>query len=56
MKLLFFSPYYYPYISGLTTYPFKILKYLAKDHKITVLTFPHDNEVKREEKINRVYR
>lgn len=51
MKILFFSPYYYPYISGLTTYPFKILKYLAKKHDITVLTFPHTVDMKREEKI-----
>src|SRR3989338_2953075 len=52
MKILFFSPYYYPYISGLTTYPSKILKYLAKKNKITVLTFPHNERVKREEEID----
>ncbi|MEK7079131.1 MAG: glycosyltransferase family 4 protein [Patescibacteria group bacterium] len=52
MRLLFFSPYYYPYISGLTTYPFKILKYLAKNNEITVLTFPHNEKVKRKEKMD----
>lgn len=52
MKLLFFSPYYYPYTSGLTTYPFKILKHLAKDHEITVLTFPPTQKIKRKEKMD----
>lgn len=52
MKILFFSPYYYPYTSGLTTYPFKILKYLAKDHEITVLTFPHTEKIKREREMD----
>jgi glycosyltransferase involved in cell wall biosynthesis len=41
MNILFFSSYYYPYTSGLTTYPQKILKHLVKKNKITVLTFPH---------------
>ena len=43
MKILFFSPYFYPYTSGVTTYPLKILSYLAKKNKITVLTFRYDN-------------
>jgi len=52
MKILFFSPYYYPYTSGLTTYPFKILKHLAKKHDVSVLTFPHTEKIKREEKMD----
>lgn len=36
----------------MTTYPFKILKYLAKKHDITVLTFPHTVDIKRDEKID----
>ncbi|MBI4973253.1 glycosyltransferase [Candidatus Roizmanbacteria bacterium] len=52
MKILFFSPYYYPYVSGLTTYPSKILKHLAKKNKITVLTFPHNEKVARGEEID----
>lgn len=48
MKILFFSPYFYPYTSGLTTYPWKILNYLSKNHQITVLTFNHQkNEFKK---------
>lgn len=41
MKILFFSSYFYPYISGLTTYPWKILNHFSKKHQITVLTFNH---------------
>jgi len=39
MRILFFSPYFYPYISGLTIYPLRILKHLSKKNKITVLAF-----------------
>lgn len=52
MKLLFFSPYFYPYTSGITTYPFTLFSQLAKKHEITVLTFPHKKDLKKEEKIN----
>ncbi len=48
MKILFFSSYFYPYISGLTTYPWKILNHLAKKHQITILTFNHqENKLKK---------
>lgn len=47
MKILFFSSYFYPYTSGLTTYPWKILNYLLKKHQIVVLTFNYQkNELK----------
>jgi glycosyltransferase involved in cell wall biosynthesis len=39
MKLLFFSPYFYPYTSGVTTLPYKILTKLAATQEVTVLTF-----------------
>jgi len=49
MKILFFSTYFYPYISGLTIYPWRILNHLSKKHKITVLTFNHfQNSLKTE--------
>lgn len=55
-KILFFSPYFYPYISGLTTYPYKILKYLSKFYQITILTFPHKKNLKvNEKKLKIVY-
>ncbi len=44
MKILFFSTYFYPYISGITTYPLKILKYLSIKDDVTVLTFPHSKD------------
>lgn len=54
MKLLFFSPYFYPYTSGLTTYPLKILDFLSKENQITVLTFPHKKKLLKHEKIGRL--
>lgn len=45
MRILFFSPYFYPYTSGITTYPLIILKYLSRKNKITVLTFRYDNKL-----------
>ena len=51
MKILFFSPYYYPYISGITAYPQKILSHLAKKNKIQVLTFKHKINLKNKEKL-----
>ncbi len=45
MRILFFSPYFYPYTSGLTTYPLKILTYLSKKNDITILTFPFKKQL-----------
>jgi len=42
VKILFFSPYFYPYTSGVTTYPLKILSNLANKNEVTVLTFLFD--------------
>ncbi len=40
MRILFFSPYFYPYISGITVSPKRILYYLNNNNNnITVLTF-----------------
>jgi len=50
MKILFFSSYYYPYTSGITTYPQKIFKYLSKKNQIKVLTFRYDKKLKENEK------
>jgi len=49
---LFFSPYSYPYISGLVTFPLKILKYLAKKNDITILTFCHNKNLPCREKVS----
>jgi len=42
VKILFLSPYFYPYTSGVTTYPLKILSNLANKNEVTVLTFLFD--------------
>lgn len=49
MKILFFSTYYHPYISGITTSPRLFLKHLAKNNQVTVLTFPHSPNLPKEE-------
>jgi len=45
MKILFFSPYFHPYTSGVTTYPLKVLTHLAKNNDVTVLTFLYEHEL-----------
>lgn len=52
MRILFFSPYFYPYTSGVTTYPFKILSHLAKTNQITVLTFRHRSDLPDRERMS----
>lgn len=49
MKILFYSSYFYPYISGLTIYPMRVLEELQKKHKITVLTFRHTDSLPEKE-------
>lgn len=40
MKILSYSTYFYPYISGITIYQVRLWNRLIKKNKITVLTFP----------------
>ena len=54
MRILFFSPYFYPYISGVTISPKRILDHLEKKNNITVLTFPHNNKLRKSENINKL--
>lgn len=54
MRILFFSSYFYPYTSGVTTYPLKILSNLAKSNKVTALTFIHGKNLPDKEKIKGV--
>ena len=54
MKILFFSTYFYPYTSGVTTYPLKILDHLSKKNNVTVLTFLHDHKLKNKATYNRL--
>ena len=46
MKILCYSSYYLPYISGITTTTSHILTSLSDKHKITVLTFNYDKRQK----------
>jgi len=55
MRILFFATYYYPYISGITTYPQKIFSFLGKKNRITVLTFCHKKNLKKRETYNNTY-
>lgn len=45
IKLLFFSPYFYPYISGLTQYPFRLFTESNLPFDVTCLTFKHMNNL-----------
>lgn len=45
MKILFFSTYFYPYVSGITASPLLALTHLSKKHSITVVTFRHDSHL-----------
>lgn len=47
-RLLFFSPYYFPYISGMTTYPEHVFRSLSSEFEITVLTFAHRDDLSRQ--------
>jgi glycosyltransferase involved in cell wall biosynthesis len=45
MNIVFFSTYYTPYTSGLTTYAHTLLEHLSHHHHITILTFRHNPSV-----------
>jgi len=51
-KILFFSPYFYPYISGITEYPYRLFSSQKFWHKTTCLTFKNNPTYKSEECIN----
>ncbi|PIZ92661.1 MAG: hypothetical protein COX83_03780 [Candidatus Magasanikbacteria bacterium CG_4_10_14_0_2_um_filter_41_31] len=42
LNVLFFSPYFYPYISGLTQYPYRLFMENGLPIKTMCLTFHHD--------------
>ncbi len=54
MRILFFSPYFFPYLSGLTIYPLRILTRLGTKYTVKVLTFSHKRGLKKEERLNRL--
>lgn len=54
MKIALYSSYFYPYISGLTVYPHKVLDHLSKNNLVTVITFQHDRKLPKKEKVRNV--
>lgn len=49
-KILFFGSYFYPYLSGITTYPDAVLTALAEEHQVKILTFRHQVNLAETEK------
>lgn len=54
-KILVFSTYFHPYLSGMTTYLFNILIPLSKKYKITVLTFRYDKKLSYDEYFHNIH-
>ena len=48
-RILFFSPYFYPYISGLTQYPYNLFTRSDLPLQVTCLTFAYDAQLPSEE-------
>ena len=54
-KILITTSFFYPYISGLSLYPFRLGKLFAKQgHQVSALTFQHDAKLMTQETINGV--
>lgn len=54
MKILFFSTYFHPYLSGITASPRLALEHLAQKHEVTVLAFSHTAGLPSREKTGRL--
>ena len=52
LRLLFFTPYFYPYISGITQYPFKLFSDATLFCKTTCLTFKYSSKLEDKVAIN----
>jgi len=53
IKLLFFTPYFWPYISGLTQYPYRFLtEHSFNNLTTTCLTFRHSSDLQKNEAIS----
>ena len=55
MKILCYSSYFLPYISGITTTTSRILNHLGKKNQVTLLTFQHDQKLKKEETMGKIW-
>jgi glycosyltransferase involved in cell wall biosynthesis len=54
-NILFVTPYFYPYISGLTVYVKTIADYLSQYHNVRVFCYKHNNNLKTHENINKIF-
>jgi len=45
MKILFFTPYFHPYISGVSVYSKLFLNELKSKHEVEILTFKYDSQL-----------
>lgn len=53
MRIVCISTYFFPYISGLTQYPYRLFIHLAKKgHHIQVVTFRHANNLLKNERVD----
>ena len=54
-RILITSTYFYPYISGLSLYPYRLAKLLVKQgHQVSVLTFQHEPKLLKTETIHQI--
>ena len=51
-NILITTTYCYPYLSGLAIYPYRIAQHLAKKHKVIILTYKHNVNIKSKKKQN----
>ncbi|OGV96813.1 hypothetical protein A2W24_03175 [Microgenomates group bacterium RBG_16_45_19] len=54
MRLTFFTPYFYPYVSGMTTFPLLLLKHWAKTHQVEVITFAYQPQLALRQSLGRL--
>jgi glycosyltransferase involved in cell wall biosynthesis len=52
INVLFFSPYFYPYISGITQYPYRLFAESELPMQVTALTFKHQSNLKTRELVS----
>jgi glycosyltransferase involved in cell wall biosynthesis len=54
-KILLTTTFFYPYISGLSLYPYRLAKLLVKaKHSVSVLTFRHQKKLPLKENLSRI--
>lgn len=54
MKILLYSSYFYPYLSGMTKYPFELFADYLKDADVSAITFRYDKSLAQREKVKNI--